>query len=93
MSGAIAVSPIQIKPDKSVLLCNPLRFHSQENCRWLHATCGSWFRYRYCLGPYRKRRGHVKGSAGAQRKGVAAVVSIRCDEGSLSGLAGSCYAF
>ncbi len=33
MSGAIAVSPIQIKPDKSVLLCNPLRFHSQENCR------------------------------------------------------------
>ena len=49
--------------------------------------------YRYCLGPYRKRRGHVKGSAGAQRKGVAAVVSIRCDEGSLSGLAGSCYAF
>ena len=53
--------------------------YSRDLCRWVS--------YRYCLGPYRKRCGHVKGSAGAQRKGVAAVVSIRCDEGSLSGLA------
>ena len=41
--------------------------------------------YRYWVGPYRKHRGHMKRSAGAQDAGVAAVVSIRRDEGSLFG--------
>jgi hypothetical protein len=49
--------------------------------------------YRYCLGPYREHRGHMSRTVGTQYVGVAVVVSIRRDEGSLSGLARDGYAF
>ena len=96
---------MRVRHDLSDFLASfsTLSFRIEDTVRFRYRMLGlgdAWMetdsageRYRYHLGPYRKHRGHTKEVHRSVSGVVAAVVSIRRDEGSLFGLARSCYAF